>query len=430
MIPDGPGCNVQFVNATREPLVIGTPPPGFQPFGSYQMEAWFGDLETPSVLAPSGGSGSSFAQAQRGVGDEDDSADLPVSLGSVSDPGTSLFQYFAASNPDSSHFMYLTGSPGPSVPHRIVLGVVSGKTFETTAPADLQWHQLRTQTIQLGFPAALSLAIVDLDQIYDSETAGMLYNEIGAETPLSPDQSLDIYAQVIGYSFPELTVLAFELADVEFGSAQTPTPDRNAFVTSTYYTIPPGAAVTQQVAMNGSVSSSISLSSSTTWGLGVEVGFSIPLPFASIEAKVTGSFEHQSGEVAETTVDIGLSVTQEVQLQPGQWKVSMYADMVDNYTTVFTGSLRVTGTIAVPAASVAAHPLNGTVLTAIMENPARDRGSNAGPFTPGPNLTSAPVSGTMSGGFAFDSRLVVTPLPDGTGAHPTDASGTSPATSS
>jgi hypothetical protein len=415
MDPDAPGCHVQFVNATQEPLVIGTPPPGFQSFGSYQMEAWFADLPAPSVLAPSGGKGSGFAQALRGVGDEDDSANLPVSLGNATDANASLFQYFAASAPNSAHFMYLTGSPGSSVPRRIALGIASETTFEATAPAQVQWYQLGTQTIQLGFPAALALAVVDLDQIYDPQAAGVIYQEIGTGT-LSGDQSLDLYAQVIGYSYPELTSLDYELVDVNFANASTPAPSSRAFINSADVTIPPGASATHHVSIGGSVSSTVSLSSSTTWGVGVEVGFSIPLPFASIEAKVTGSFEYQSGEAAETTVDIAMTVEEDVTLEPGEWTVTAYADMATDYTTSFTGTLSVMGTISVPAVSIGAHPLNGTVLTSIMSNPARNAGSQAGPFSPGPNLTSAPVSGTLSGSFAVHSELITTAVAGGTAA--------------
>jgi hypothetical protein len=376
------------------------------------MASWFGDLPTPPVLATSGGTSSSLVQALRGVGDQDDSANLPVSLGDAADPNASVFHWFACSASNSAHFMYVTCCRGSSVPQRIVLGITPENAFESTTPAGVQWSQLSGETIQLGFPAALAVAVVDLDEIYDSDTASVVHAAIGAAT-LSADQELDLYAQVIGYSYPALTSFAYELMDVEFPDPPLPGAGRKQFIGSSYVPVVADESDVHHVSISGTITNTMSLSSGETWGAGVEVGFSMETPFAGVESKLTGSFEHQNGEVAETTVDMGLTVSDDLTLQPGNWKVTAYANMADSYTAAFSGTLRVTGMVAAPGAGVTAHPLNGSVLTAIMANPERNEGCRATPFTAGPDLTSAPVSGVVRGSFAYTTSLETTRLPDG-----------------
>lgn len=409
MTPDV-SCNIQFVDATGEALVIGTPPSGqpgqYPPFGQYQMWAWFNGLGFQSQLAPAHGTWTGFVQASRGVGDQDDSANLPVSLGNPNTANSSLFQLFASSASNSAHFMYIISTPGSALPPHVILGVVLNNTFEATAPAGVQWQQLNSQTIQLGFPPALSLIVVDLDEIYDSETASVVYEATGANS-LSANQLTDLYSQVIGYCYPNLTTLDYELTNVNFTNAPTPASGGQTLIGSQNFTNPENISVTDQINLTKELSETFTLSSGTTWGAGVEVSFSIPLPIDA-EATISGTFEYENGEEAETSGSVAVGVAAEIEIPPGQWNVSAYVTLAQNYSASFTGTLQVTGTIAVPAAGLSSQSLNGTVLTNIMSNPNRNNGSQVAPFAPGPNSTTASVSGTISGTLAVNTSLVTT----------------------
>ena len=408
MNPDGSGCNIQIVNATGLDMVIGTSPTtAAQNFGSYQMAAWFPGLGFGSVLAPAGSTASAFAQALRGGGDEDDSANCPVNMANASDPGWSLFQWFASSASNSAHFMYIVGSPGSKLPAKyLALGIAQG-TFETTPPAQVQWQQLGTETIQLGFPPTLSVILVDLELVYDPVTAKNVYDNMGAAT-LSQGQSADLYAQVIGFSYPNLTTLAFELTNVSFPNPPTPSTTSKSLIGNDVISVPNSVTVSREVSFEQQFENSVSLSSSTTWAIGVEVKASLPLPM-SPSAKLTGSFQYTGQETSDTDVTTTVNLTETVTVQgPGQFQVVGVVEFADNYAAGFIGDLTVTGTIDVPAANVSVEPLNGTVLFSLMNNPKRNQGSEAQPFTLGENNVTAAVTGTLTGSIAYSTDLTVT----------------------
>ena len=129
----------------------------------------------------------------------------------------------------------------------------------------------------------------------------------------------------------------------------------------------------------------------------------------SPSAKLTGSFQYTGQETSDTDVTTTVNLTETVTVQgPGQFQVVGVVEFADNYAAGFIGDLTVTGTIDVPAANVSVEPLNGTVLFSLMNNPKRNQGSEAQPFTLGENNVTAAVTGTLTGSIAYSTDLTVT----------------------
>lgn len=409
MTPDGPVCNVQFVNATSQSVVIGTPVAGQTGFNAYQMAQWFNfGGPPPSPLAPPGGRASYFAQALRGGGDEDDAANLPVSLGDPNDATANLFAYNAGSNPDSSHDMIVVPGPGSAIETKsLILGLAPSAFFEATAPSQIQWSPITGPEFRVGFPTALSVIVADLSVLYDADAAAAINAAVTAKT-LDQDQYVDLYAQVTGYCYPEFTTLSFNLTNVDFAAPSTPPTAGKTSIGSATYHIPPDASATQTVQFSTSTSQTFTMSSSTDWGGQASVEFNFPLKFLP-GASLTGTFNHETADAKETQTSTTMDYQTEVTLPSGDWTVTGYVILSEKYTTTITGTLEVTGTITVPSVDTTAQPLNGTVLTSIMSNPDRNEGSQAGPFSAGSNATTAPVNGTISGTFATNGSVDVEP---------------------
>jgi len=253
------------------------------------------------------------------------------------------------------------------------------------------------------------VTLVDLEKVYDPITASHVYGSIGAGT-LSAQQSTDLYAHVIGFSYPSLTTLDFALTDVTFPNPPTPSTTSKSVIGKDFITIPNDVTVTRKVSFDQQFQSSISVSSSTTWAIGTEVKVSLPLPL-SPSAKATASVQFNGQHAAETDVITTVSLAESVRVQgPGRFEIVGFVEFADNYTATFTGDLMVTGTIDVPAARVGVKPLNGTVLFNLMNNPSRNAGSHAQPFTIGAGNVTASVTGTLNGTMAYTTDLTVARL--------------------
>lgn len=410
MTPDGSGCSIQIVNATGIEVTIGAPPPGQVEFHQYQMAQWFNGLNVGSVLAPAGATGGPFlAQASRGVGDEDDAANLPVSMSNPMNPGWSLFQWFAGSAPNSAHYMRLAGTPGNALPtDRIAIGIANG-LFENTAPGQVNWYQLTNgQNIQLGFPPALSVVIVDLNLLFESAGALALWNAMSSNPSLPPDQAIELYAQVIGFSYPDLTTLAFQLSNVTWNNPPVATNTTSNTISTSQIDVPPGASEQHCVHASGTLDQSLTVSSTATWSATAEVSATIPFPL-SPGASFNTTFEYDNGEVSQSNSGTSVNIKDTVTLGPGSWNVTAVAIMADNYTAEFTADLLVEGSVTVPAAQVTQQPLNGAVLLALVNNPARNEGTAITFTQVGPDNVSGSVSGTLSGNMAVLTEFKTTP---------------------
>lgn len=423
MQPEGRRCQVQVVNATGQDLLIGAATRSFYaPFGAYQMAEWFSDLKVGDVLAKSGTYDNNyFVQFLSGGGDDTDGASMPVALGTYSTDvakgsagqvNNLVFELLACSGAASTHFMYIVPMTGDSVPKRTVLGIFGTGLFQNARPSDISWLKAWTwheqdndqpRKIMLNLPYAVAIIVVDLDHIYDSETARALYDAIGAAT-LDSNELVDLFGQVAGTCMPPRTSLAYELIDVHLQNVPQNTPTE-MLVNESIITNTTKGSITKSLDFNKSMAQSFSLSSTQIWGVGVEIPFKIPLGAA--DGTLNGSFEYQGGEQAQTTGNVSLSVQYQITLGPGTWKVFAYINMATNVTVGFEGKLHVAASVPIPG--VGRYSLNGTTISRILKDPHRNHGTTITTFIPGPNSNIASVSGTITGTFGLTSNVDARP---------------------
>lgn len=397
---------LEIVNATSSDLVVSPNPPANVPaFHSYQMATWF-TPSAPSPIAASSKTATYTIQFSRGGGDEDDAADLVVSLGQT---GPNLFHLYAGSSPNSAH--YLEVIPLAPKSSQVVIGVSPAQFFEQSVPSSIRWSLINTgqPTVPLSLnppsqPSPQALVVADLGLLFDAATAANFISAISTGS-LTTEDLQNLYAQVTGYCFPGATTLSYKLTQIEF--AHLP-PVTNG-TTTTAVIGQTTATVTSEslevtVGLDQTVMDTFSLTSDQTWAIGAEVGFDLPIPFVP-DATISGSFESANGESAEVqqSASFGTSATMTMP-GPGTYVVTATALIAENYKAPFTGTLEITGVATAPQS--AAYPLNGTLLALLLApNSPRNAGLDVGPVTPGPNLATVPVSGNLTATFGYQLLL-------------------------
>ena len=187
--------NLQIVNATARPLVLGNnPPQGVPAFNAYQMAAWFNfPGAPPSPLVPARASISYTIQALQGVGDEDDAANLLVNLNDPSNASANVFYLYAGSFPDSAH--YVQAVPLAPASSLVVVGASVAGQLQTATASTVQWFATFAglPPIFLGVMpnAAQALVVADLAVLFPKPQAVSLFAEIVTRSlPAADQQSL------------------------------------------------------------------------------------------------------------------------------------------------------------------------------------------------------------------------------------------------
>lgn len=397
---------LEIVDATASNLVVSSNPPANVPaFNSYQMAAWF-PPGAPSPVAASSKTATYMIQFFRGGGDEDDAADLVVSLGQT---GPNLFHLYAGSTPTSAH--YLEVIPLAQASSQVVIGVSPAQFFEQSSPSSISWSLINAGQpnvpLSLNPPSPSSpqaLVVADLSLLFDAATAASFISAIGTGS-LTTEDLQNLYAQVTGYCFPQATTLSYKLTEIEFADLPPVTngTTTTAVIGQTTATVT-SASLEVTVGLDQSVTDTFSLTSDQTWAIGAEVGFDLPIPFIP-DATISGSFESASGEAAEIqqAANFGTQATMTMP-DPGTYVVTATALIAENYQAPFTGTLEITGVATAPQS--AAYPLNGTLLALLLApGSPRNAGLSIGPITPGPNLVTVPVSGNLTATFGYQLLL-------------------------
>ncbi|WP_342151574.1 hypothetical protein [Methylorubrum sp. SB2] len=191
MTPDV-STNLQIVNVTNAALFSGNGGSNEGKNNQYQMNSWFpGGTGT---IADVQGSASYMLQFLRGVGDEDDGADLQINVGPNNDGPSNVVWLQARSADNSAHYMQALVQT-PSVPGSgpFAIAINENGTWPTRQAQEVQlkWYCGR-QTVPFGpfTGGAQSLAVIDLQAVFGAEAA----QQIGAAIQQGQPSAGDSYS--------------------------------------------------------------------------------------------------------------------------------------------------------------------------------------------------------------------------------------------
>lgn len=404
MTPDA-GTNLQIVNCTNTPLTFSTIP-------AYQMASWPGP-DFPAVPAGSS-AGTTLLQFERGEGDENDAGQLTISWGS----NLSALLYGGSTN-TSGHYIQLRNLPSST--SCVIALVVDGMwPASWTGASSIQWFSLNPGpgSIDLGPLAAnplanpavpfqqKAIAIVDLSQIYPETATGNVpsYSSVQAaiqSRTLTLPQQVDLWAEVAAYTRTVSPTLTYSLTNLVMGN-NTPTPNSTVASSLDLTVSFDSGTFTHTFTFTNTYDNSVTLTTDTTWTFGASVEVNSPLPFLP-GATFTSSFAAGSTEATFASQNTSQQFSAVVHLDvPGRYQIVGFFNVVDDYTTTFTATLLVTGTLS-------NLPINGTVLFAL----ASADGWNIAPKNTviAANSVTAAVSGTVTGNFAVTGFVQETRLP-------------------
>lgn len=186
MTPDA-WTNLQIVNCTSLPLIsgAGNGGGGIGFFNAYQMNSWFNfPGGAPSPVVASHAAASYTLQFLRGVGDEDDGADIQLNLGTAISGASSVVWLQGRSAQNSAHYLQAQlQQPSLSGVGPFVVAVTQQGTWPMDPPGKgLTWYA-GTQVAPLGAPDAdQCLAIIDLGAIVPQDAAQAIIQMIEAGT--------------------------------------------------------------------------------------------------------------------------------------------------------------------------------------------------------------------------------------------------------
>ncbi|OAS12360.1 hypothetical protein [Methylobacterium platani] len=200
MTPDA-WTNLQIVNCTSFPLISGAGKGGggIGFFNAYQMNSWFNAPNAaPNPIVASRATASYMLQFLRGVGDEDDGADIQLNLGTATSGASSVVWLQARSAQNSAHYLQAQlQQPTVSGAGPFAVAVTQQGTWPLDEPGTgLTWYA-GTQLAPLGAPDAdQCLAIVDLGAIVSQDVAQALVQMMVAGT-LSADDAESLWMGVM-----------------------------------------------------------------------------------------------------------------------------------------------------------------------------------------------------------------------------------------
>jgi len=192
--------NMTILNVTQQDITTGGGGDNAGFFHQYQMFAWFNAITNPypALIAPSKGSATYLMQFFRGVGDEDDGADIQMNAGNQNRGAENVVWLQARSNDNSSHYIQAvvqnaTAHGGPYVIAFTKTGPWPGTSG---AVSTLTWAG-SGNTVGTGTPNTdQTLAIIDLGALFPSDLAKILATEI-SNNRLSAMDAESIWYQVM-----------------------------------------------------------------------------------------------------------------------------------------------------------------------------------------------------------------------------------------
>ena len=198
MTPDG-FSNLQIINCTALGIYSGNGGSNQGFYNQYQMSSWFANSSSSTTIVAPQCLATFNLQFSRGVGDEDDGADMQLNLGAENTAANNAAWLQARSNQNSSHYIQvLVQKPStPGVGLSIVATTARGK-WPLQAAVGLTFYA-QGQLAQLGLPDDdQCLAIIDLQVLFPISLAQLLEQDILGGT-LSNVDAANIWIGVMKY---------------------------------------------------------------------------------------------------------------------------------------------------------------------------------------------------------------------------------------
>lgn len=169
--------DLQIVNCTTEPLYSGTGGEGF--FNQWQMYSWFNFPKAPSPLVAVRDTATFRLQFKRGVGDQDDGADIQINVGKGNARANNITWFKARSDNRSAHFMQ-ADVQNPSLPNMgpFAVATVQSGVFPLDRPDKLKWSAYNQIARLDPSNGDQCLAIVDLRTILPTDVAEKIWTII------------------------------------------------------------------------------------------------------------------------------------------------------------------------------------------------------------------------------------------------------------
>jgi hypothetical protein len=193
MTPDS-WTDLQIVNATEVALFSGTGGEGH--FGAYQMAEWFGHPSAPVPVVPARAAKSYRLQFKKGVGDQDDSADMQLNIGPSNQRASNVAWLQGRTNDRSVHRLDVQIQRRPAMSYGPFAVAINDKgVWPARDPMALRWY-CGEVTVPMGSPNAQQcLAIVDLQALFGTEAAAIIAENIG-KAPLSRTDATNLWLAV------------------------------------------------------------------------------------------------------------------------------------------------------------------------------------------------------------------------------------------
>ncbi|MDQ1159557.1 hypothetical protein QE385_003954 [Sphingomonas sp. SORGH_AS 950] len=174
--------NLTVLNITGQDITTGGGGDNAGFFHQYQMFAWFNAITNPypALIAPSKGSATYLMQFYRGVGDEDDAADIQMNAGNQNRGAENVVWLQARSNDNSSHYIQavVQNATAHGGPYVIAFTKTGPWPATPDAVSTLTWAG-SGNTVGTGTPNTdQTLAIIDLGALFPSDVAKALAVQI------------------------------------------------------------------------------------------------------------------------------------------------------------------------------------------------------------------------------------------------------------
>lgn len=177
-------ANLTILNVTPVDLTAGNGGDNAGFFHEYQMCAWFGapDASAPSPVAPARGQATYLLQFLRGVGDEDDAANMQINAGTENIGAENVVWLQARSADNSAHYIQAVVQHGNAHggPYVIAFTPSGAWPSSISGVGQLQWAG-PGNTITTGTPCTdQTLAVIDLAALFPATVAAAYAQTISA----------------------------------------------------------------------------------------------------------------------------------------------------------------------------------------------------------------------------------------------------------
>ena len=196
--------DLQIVNATRRALFPGNGGDNQGRCDTYKMEWWFGSYRDNKKYArpivPVRGGATYRLQFQRGVGDQDDSADMQLNVSDANTRACNVAYLKARSDNRSAHNIEVDVQ-APSLPRHgpFVVAFNRNGQWPTDGATSLEWYAAG-QSFETGTPdGPQCLAVIDLRLWFPPDFADKLVQRIKDEYNLGRNDAKLLWANASRY---------------------------------------------------------------------------------------------------------------------------------------------------------------------------------------------------------------------------------------